>query len=99
MKLAGIAGPRTGHVEKRIAIFIVRGHPYRQLVGQRNIHGAANSYILIVADLTLDPSTKLIQGRIRFIDKNGAAGRILTGKRTLRSAQYLDAGDVVIRLV
>ncbi len=86
MQLAGIAGPGSGHVEKRIAVFIVRGQTYRQLVGQGNIHRAANAHIRVIADLALDPSAKLIQRGIRLVDKNGAAGRILTGKRALRSA-------------
>src|SRR6202021_4134620 len=95
---SGIAGPRSRHVEKRFAILIIRGHPDRQLVVQRNIYRAANSHIIIAAELALDPSTELIQRRIRFVDEYGAAGRVLTGKRALRSAQYFDAGDVVIRL-
>ncbi len=99
MEFAGIAGVGPRHMKERVAVLIVGRHPYGQSVGQRDIQGAADSRVIVVAILALDPAAKSVESRISLVDEDSAAGSVLTGERTLRAAQDFNAGDVVIGFV
>src|SRR5260370_37809630 len=99
MEFAGIAGVGPRHMKERVAVLIVGRQPYGQSVGQRDIQGAADSRVIVVAILALDPAAKSVESWISLIDEDSAAGSVLTGERTLRAAQDFNAGDVVIGFV
>src|SRR3979490_2770992 len=99
MEFAGISRVWPRHMEERIAVFIVGCQPYGQRVGQRDIQGAANTYVIVVTVLALDPTAETVESRIGLIDKDGAAGGVLAGKGALRAAQDFNAGDVIVRFV
>ena len=103
MHVAGIAvvlaAGRAGDVPEATAGFAVPRHARRQRIVDRNVDRTLQTEIVVIAGLGLDVAvvSTADDGIVR-IHEDGAADRVLALERALRSAQHLDALDIVVGL-